>query len=203
MPRAETVLSVFVASPDDVAEERNRLEDVIRELNKTWSRSLGVRLDLIRWETEVSPGFGADPQAVINAQIPQDYDLFIGLMWYRFGTPTGRSDSGTFEEFMRAKERRDADPDKLQLMIYFKDAPVPPSKIDPGQIEKIFNFRKNLGKAGCLYGSFMSVDEFEKLVRGHMSRYIQKWTNPKSLTPVEDKRVALARIIHEGCASVH
>jgi hypothetical protein len=35
MARQETILSVFVASPSDVDEERNRLEEVIRELNTT------------------------------------------------------------------------------------------------------------------------------------------------------------------------
>ena len=197
MARQETILSVFVASPDDVAEERNRLEDVIRELNATWSRSLGVRLELIRWETDASPGFGTDPQAVINDQIPQDYDLFIGLMWYRFGTPTARSDSGTFEEFVRAKRRYDADPNKLRLMIYFKDAPAPvsPSQIDPGQIKKISNFRKDLGEAGGLYWSFRSADEFEKLVRMHISRYVQEWVKTtkastlEPLVPVDDNRM--------------
>ena len=38
MPRQETILSVFVASPSDVDEERDRLEDAIRELNTVWAR---------------------------------------------------------------------------------------------------------------------------------------------------------------------
>lgn len=125
MARYETILSIFVASPSDVDEERNRLEEVIRELNTTWSRDLGVRLELVRWETHAYPSFGEDAQAVINDQIPDDYDVFVGLMWYRFGTPTGRAGSGTVEEFQRAKKRFDANSDDLQLMIYFKDAPAP------------------------------------------------------------------------------
>lgn len=88
MPRQEQVFSVFVASPSDVGEEREKLEEVIRELNLTWSRELGIRLDLIRWETHAYPGMGADAQDVINEQIPNDYDLFIGIMWCRYGTKT-------------------------------------------------------------------------------------------------------------------
>ena len=75
MVRQEHVLSVFVASPSDVEAERGKLEDVIRELNLTWSRELSIRLDLVRWETHAYPGFGSDAQAVINEQIPDDYDL--------------------------------------------------------------------------------------------------------------------------------
>jgi hypothetical protein len=186
MPRQETVLSVFVASPSDVDEERNRLEDAIRELNVTWARDLGVRLELIRWETHAYPGFGADAQDVVNSQVPDDFDIFIGLMWYRFGTPTGRAGSGTHEEFLRAKTRFDADPTSLQLMIYFKDepAPVPPSKLDYGQLAKITDFRNSLGKEGALYWSYSSPDDFEKFVRLHLTRQVQAWRN-RHLAPKE------------------
>lgn len=181
MARQETIISVFVASPSNVEDERVRLEEVILELNTTWSRKLGIRLELIRWETHVSPGFGRYPQAVINEQIPQDFDIFIGLMWYKFGTPTERAGSGTAEEFQRAKERFDADPDTLQLMMYFKDAPVPIplSQLDYTQLEKVSKFRSSLGEAGGLYWPFQTIDEFEKFVRIHLSRYIQTWQSQK------------------------
>lgn len=46
--RQEHVLTIFVASPGDVSDERTILEEVISELNITWSRDLGIRLDLVR-----------------------------------------------------------------------------------------------------------------------------------------------------------
>lgn len=46
MPRKVTILQVFVASPSDVQEERNALEEVVRELNLIWDRSQAVKLDL-------------------------------------------------------------------------------------------------------------------------------------------------------------
>ncbi|MBK8260000.1 MAG: DUF4062 domain-containing protein [Nannocystis sp.] len=184
MPRSETILSVFVASPSDVEEERNRLEEVIRELNTTWARDLGIRLELVRWETHAFPGFGEDPQAVINEQIPDDFDIFVGLMWYRFGTPTGRAGSGTIEEFERAKTRFDRKTDDLKLMIYFKDAPAPiaPSKLDYGQLAKVAEFRSSLGNEGGLYWAFKTTDEFEKLIRLHLTRRVQGWLTTNSQT---------------------
>ncbi len=98
MPRQETILQVFVAAPSDLAEERAALEDVIWELNSTWSRTLGCRLDLLRWETHAVPGMGLDAQDVVNRSVPRDYDIFIGMLWSRFGTPTTRAESGTEEE---------------------------------------------------------------------------------------------------------
>ena len=196
------ILSVFVASPDDVGEERNRLEDVIREMNTTWARQLGIQLELVRWETHAYPGFGDDPQAVINEQIPQDWDIFIGLMWYRFGTPTSRAGSGTVEEFRLAKKRYDNDPSAIQLMIYFKDAPapVPPSQLDHKQLASVSEFRSRLGQEGGLYWTFQTTDDFEKLVRLHLSRCVQKdlLKTSKSSPPAPTDKTAATFSVGSG-----
>lgn len=175
MPRQEHVLSVFVASPSDVGDERVKLEEVIRELNITWSREFNIRLDLVRWETHAVPGIGVDPQDVINEQIPDDFDLFVGIMWCRYGTPTSRSDSGTMEEFERAKARYDADKSSVKIMIYFKEAPIPPRTLDLAQLAKVNDFRDSLGDEGVLYWNFTSLEQFEKLTRLHLARQLQVW----------------------------
>ena len=175
MARKEHVLSVFVASPGDVEEERGKVEDVVRELNVAWSRELAVRLDLVRWETHAYPGMGIDAQDVINEQIPDDYDLFVGIMWCRYGTPTGRAGSGTVEEFERAKARYDADSSAVKLMVYFKDEPISPSRVDPSQLTKVNEFRDSLGDEGLLYWKFTGIDHFERLIRLHLIRQVQAW----------------------------
>jgi hypothetical protein len=166
---------VFVASPKDVAEERACLEDVVREINLTWSKNLGIRLELIKWETHAFPGVGTDPQAVINEQIGNDYDIFIGIIWTRFGTPTERADSGTAEEFNRAYKRFRENPDQLRIMFYFKDAPIAPSELDPDQLALIREFREQLGEKGTLYWSYTTREEFATFIRMHLSRQVQEW----------------------------
>lgn len=191
MVRQEHVLSVFVASPSDVEAERGKLEDVIRELNVAWSRELGIRLELVQWETHSYPGFGTDAQDVINDQIPNDYDLFVGIMWCRYGTPTGRAGSGTIEEFERAKYRYDHDKNSVQLMVYFKDEPVPPSQLDLKQYASVKSFQSSLGPAGGLYWKFDEINQFEKLIRLHLTRQVQAWKSRMNLTstamPVDTK----------------
>src|SRR5262245_59131143 len=102
------ILHVFFASPSDVEDEREAARRVLDELNLTWGDMLSVRLELLHWSTHATPGVGSDPQAVINADIP-DYDIFIAVLCSRLGTPTPRANSGTEEEFDRAlsKFRRD------------------------------------------------------------------------------------------------
>lgn len=175
MARSEHVLSVFVSSPNDVKAEREKLEEVVRELNIAWGRTLGVRLELVQWETHAYPGVGVDAQAVINEQLPEDYDLFVGIMWCRYGTPTGRAGSGTVEEFTCAKARYDADPESVGIMMYFKEEPVAPGQLDLAQLEKRNAFRESLGDEGVLYWSFNGPEQFDKLVRLHLTRQVQRW----------------------------
>ena len=63
MKKRAQVIRVFIASPGDVAPERDRSELVINELNRDLGDALGVRLEAIRWENYVSPLMGR-PEAV-------------------------------------------------------------------------------------------------------------------------------------------
>lgn len=188
MPRSETVLQVFVASPGDVRDEREVLESVVAELNRSWAKTLGVRLELVRWETSTHPAVGSDPQSVINAQIGDEYDVFIGILWGRIGTETPRSESGTLEEFERAHERWKSDPSSLEIMFYFKDAPIKPSEIDGVQNEEVQNFKRSLGEEGVYHWTFEGADNFESLARTHLSAVAQKWARqtPASLAKRPD-----------------
>jgi hypothetical protein len=134
--------TIFVASPSDVSDERSRIEDVVGEINLTLAGASSQRLEIVKWETHSIPGLGADAQDVINRTTPHDFDIFIGLMWQRFGTPTNRAESGTLEEFENAKERHDADPNAVDVMFYFKNKPVPIDELDPEQLAKVQAFKK-------------------------------------------------------------
>ena len=195
MPRQEKVFSVFVASPGDVQEEREGLEEIIRDLNITWSRELGIRLELVRWETHAFPGMADDPQALINDQIPQDFDLFIGIMWSRYGTPTGRAGSGTIEEFQKAKKRHDTNPESVKIMFYFKDAPLLPSEIDTEQLALVKAFQKSLGQEGALHWKFKDIKEFEKLLRLHITRQVQTFKHTEASETALPKKEEMPREI--------
>ena len=168
-------LTIMVASPQDVAAEREYLEEIIRELNSAWGKSLGIYLDLMHWETAGYPAIGSDPQEVINEQLGDDYDIFIGLLWHRLGSPTPRAQSGTAEEFDRAHKKYEQDPNSVKIMFYFKNAPVVPSDIDPQQFAKVIEFRENLGNEGVLYWTFNDRENFGRLLRIHLTRQVQEW----------------------------
>lgn len=181
MVRSVKVIDVFVASPSDVAEERDRLESAIRELNEQWSSRLNVEFNLVRWETHSYPGFGEDAQDVINRELPGPFDVFVGIMWARAGTPTERADSGTIEEFERSYEQWKADPDSIRLLMYFKKADVPWDQIDPDQIKLVSAFEASLPAKGGFSWSFNNPDEFEALARKHLTRILQEFSDKPTL----------------------
>ena len=52
---------VFVASPGDVAGERDTVSYVVSEVNRVLGEHLGFPIETLRWETDARPGVGEDP----------------------------------------------------------------------------------------------------------------------------------------------
>ncbi|HFB65558.1 MAG TPA: hypothetical protein ENJ60_08480 [Aeromonadales bacterium] len=190
MPRTESVVTVFISSPSDVSAEREILDSVVNELNRTWSRTLGIRLEPIMWEIHSRPAFGNDPQDVLNDQLPDDYDVFLGILWGRIGTPTPRAESGTLEEFEHAFERYKNDKDSIELMVYFKDEGIAPSKTDPEQLAQVQKFKESLGEKGGLYSTFEDASSFESSLRAHLSSLAQKYSGISRSSQNEAKEIS-------------
>lgn len=204
MAKDATVISILVASPSDVTEERECLEEVVSNINLAFAASK-IRLELIRWERNASPAFGKDPQTVLNEQIPSDYDVFLGIMWNTVGSPTGRADSGTIEEFEKAKERFDQDSSSVQMMWYFKDAlPSSMEDIVPEQLEKVREFRARIQRLG-LYQVFSSADDFAMRVQVHLSKLVASrlQRHHEKVPPDKSKaQIACVGDVQEGLVDV-
>lgn len=164
-----TKFRVFIGSPGDVVDERESLKEVIEELNQTIGDERGVAIELVRWETHVSPDMGR-PQQIVNDQIG-DYDIFIGIMWKRFGSPTGFAESGTEEEFQRAYELWQAAA-RPRIMFYFSQQAFMPRSVEElRQCEKVLDFRAQISLAGIV-SEYRGPKEFPGLVRKHLYKVI-------------------------------
>ena len=143
-------IKIFVASPGDVREERSHARQVIAELDRELAPQLAVTLDCLMWEDSVRPGMGR-MQGTINDQVGS-YDVFVGIMWRRFGTPTGVAESGSQEEFQRAFDAwsRTGRP---KVMFYFSQTPAPPpASVDEAeQLVLLARFREDLGAKGLYW----------------------------------------------------
>ncbi len=166
MPADVRRLRIFVSSPSDVQEERGIVRRAVEELNRHIAPENGLVLQLLDWETDVRPAIGEDPQQVITRQIGS-YDVLLGVLWHRFGTPTPRAGSGTEEEFRIAYARRQS-AGTPEILFYFKMAPYAPSRLDDlEQHKKVFQFRQELQSKGIVK-DYLDCSEFESMVRNDL-----------------------------------
>ncbi len=154
-----SVFRVLIASPSDVADEREIAVRTIQEWNDLNSHERQIVLLPLRWETHSSPEYGERPQAIINKQVADHCDLVIGIFWTRVGTPTGVNESGTVEEIERAANNG------KPVMLYFSQARQEPDSIELEQLAKLRDFKRRT-LPNALIETYSSHIEFkDKLTR--------------------------------------
>ncbi len=161
-------IKLFVSCPGDISHELDSIKLIVDEINKTSGEQNSYVLRLISWKTDTYTQKGSDAQEVINNQIEGQYDVLIGLLWLRLGTPTKRDKSGTVEEINRALNNKE----KEQLIYFKTEAPTDITKINPEELLKINEFKKDLGSKGVLYHEFSSTSKFESLFRIQLTKLI-------------------------------
>lgn len=164
------IVRVFVASPADTAEERRIISEVITDINRLHGRPEHFRLDLLVWEEDSYPDVGADAQDVINRQIG-DYDIFLGLLSTKLGSPTSRANSGTEEEFGRAFEKHLENPASVKILFYFRNPTVKLLDLDLYQALQVQRFRDRISKLGVRYSVYDGVEDFRRRVTGDLLRH--------------------------------
>jgi hypothetical protein len=168
-----SVLRLVVASPGDVAAERDILSKVAEELNRTVARVQDLRLEVVRWETDAYPGFHVDgPQGLIDPILNiEDSDIFIGIFWKRFGTPVKDALSGTEHEFLSAYDAW-KDHGSPHIMFYFSQKPHTPTSVEEtAQWELVLAFQRRFPAEG-LWWRYHDELEFERFVREHLIMFI-------------------------------
>ena len=168
------ILRVIVASPSDVAAERDIVSRVLEDLNRSVAADRGVRFEPIRWETDAYPSFHPEgPQGAIDSvlRIP-DAALLIGIFWKRFGTPTRDAASGTEHEIRLAYEawKQNRRP---QIMVYFNQKPWSPQTSEElAQFGRVLDFRATF-REEALWWSYKGVTQFEQQLRAHLINFIR------------------------------
>lgn len=177
MAREVTQIRVFVACPKDVANAKKIIKQVCDDINQDFRDSYAIQLLMLEHETSVVPEFGPRPQALINQQIGE-YDVFIGVLGKRFGTPSGginpatghRYESGTEEEFYIAYERWKKE-GKVRISVHFKAVDEVGSFQEQEELQKVRDFRRKLrNDLGGWTNDFADDADFERQVR----RFLQK-----------------------------
>ena len=174
MPSTRKILRTFLASPGDLQDERKAIRDVVDEFNESWADNLGYQIELLGWEDTVA-GFGR-PQELINQDVDR-CDLFIGLIWKRWGTPPdkdGKFSSGFQEEFERSMARREHS-GSPEIALFFKEISDEFME-DPGEdLKRVLEFRKKIiADKKILSPNFSTIQDIEKRVRKLMAAHVNR-----------------------------
>jgi hypothetical protein len=172
MPDVRKIVKVFLASPGDLAAERTAAKAVVDEFNAIWAEASGYQIELVGWEDTVS--IYGRPQPIINLEL-EKCELFIGMLWRRWGTPPdneGHHTSGFEEEFKLAGRRRET-LGRPEMSLFFKEIDQDMLR-DPGDdLKKVLTFKQDIiAKKKILYQTFSNTNDFESLLRQSLSKYI-------------------------------
>lgn len=135
------LIRVFIASPSDVHEERVRASAVIDRVNQRLAINQGIVLTDWRWEKDSVPDIGR-PQELINPSL-DEAAVVVLILWSRIGSPSGKAESGTVEEFERAFERN-RQTGWPRVQVYYRKSPVPPPTTEEEleQSTRVLHFKK-------------------------------------------------------------
>ncbi len=165
------LLNVFIASPGDVPEERNIVREICDALNKSpLCQRFSLAFRVLGWE-DAFPSAGR-PQEIIN-KLVKECDIFVCIFNKRIGTPSGKEDSGTTEEFFLAFDSWKS-MKKPHILFYFKDVNISsPHEFNDPQLRKVFELREKIEKERLLlFGSFETPDIFREKFRKHIESWI-------------------------------
>lgn len=167
------ILNVFVSSPSDVYEEREMLEIVIRDINNIWMDTLGIMLKIKKWETNVpSKITNQNPNDIIIEEIGK-YDIYIGIMWNRFGSPTNEYESGTEQEFRIALDHYRKNKHPLIKFYFSKREFRLETKEEINQYAQVKDFEDEIRNIGVIK-HYQTIEEFKYILFMELSNCIKE-----------------------------
>lgn len=165
----------LISSPSDCAIERSICEKVIIEINRGIADLVNIQIEPKMWEYNVIPDMGGkEAQSIIDETFADSYELFIGIMYAKFGTPTKKAGSGTEQEFNNAFEKRKSGSIFPKILFYFNKSEVKLNSIaETHNYIKVQEFQDKLRPLG-LYWEYNGVSVFEGELRNHLTLFIKE-----------------------------
>jgi len=140
------IISLFVASPGDVATERNHVAEVAAALYRNMAAERDVRFEVLGWKTDVRPRVHEKgPQGPIDEDLPiEQRDIVVGILWKRFGTPIPEMGGATGTEHeIRAAIAAWRQSRKPEVVICFNEALYRPKDVaESKQATRVMEFRE-------------------------------------------------------------
>lgn len=172
-------LNVFIASPGDVAEERDLVEQEISVLSDRY-KEFGVRLEPLRWEKGIYPTFER-PQDEINKLLKRS-DLVIVILGKKLGSAASTfSDETGVQEELRIATQHIVDGLSEDIFLYFKELSA--YDLDSSaETKKVYEFRKQLIKTRrYTFDTYDNNDGLKEKVHRHLDMWVKKYVKVRDI----------------------
>jgi hypothetical protein len=156
-------ISVFISCPSDVENEKSIVKSVCKSLSSIYRKTHKIQLTPLDWKENVpSEISNLSPQEIIDKNI-QDYDVYIGIFWKRFGDKIVNGLSPTEKEFEDALARKEKI-GKPIIKFFFKKKEYSINTVyEADQIKEIQIFKERIKKIG-IYDEFFDDISFQDIV---------------------------------------
>jgi hypothetical protein len=205
MSEEVTKLRIFVASPGDVKAERDRVSEVIDDLNKgVLAKKLGLVLQVLDWRN-LPPDMGRPQQVILDKLPPETWDIFIGILWSCFGTQPGATHpetgepylSGTEEEFQSAwrlwKKNQEEKKNRPHILFYRCERSVPTdtNASQLGLVQRFFDEFEAAGAHPGLYQTYVTDENFARRLRNDLEQVLYDYSERKIEEMTEEEQEVL------------
>jgi tetratricopeptide (TPR) repeat protein len=173
--------------------ERAKVE-IAAKMLEPLAEHLDITLDVKDWRAAV-PDMGIAEKVILDQLKPTKWDVFIGMLWHRFGTPTGDTDPQTQRAYWSGVEQEFKDAYRLwkehgtpRIMMYRCTRAVPLDDIDPEQYQRVKEFFAQFdpikGAHPGLFQTFDTAEAFERLLLDNLQRLLIAYSEKTSGKPV-------------------
>jgi tetratricopeptide (TPR) repeat protein len=182
LPVDLTGYKIFIASPSDLADERDVVRSEIARCNEAEAMQQGTVLIAVGHEDH--PGGVGRPQILLNETITE-CDLIVLMFWKRWGSPPhppdGTYSSGTEQEYHVAMDcLRDPAQPMDGMLVMFKGVPDEEMAEPDEQLQRVLDFQRQI-QGEQYYRPFSNDDELRYKVR----RWLTWWLSRRGRPPEE------------------
>ena len=182
MSQKVDLLKVFISCPGDVDEERQIIREVCKSISNVTCKVKNIEVKPIDYKENIIPQItGKEAQEIINDQLEKEaYDIYIGIMWHRFGDPLSIGETPTENEFNIALDLYNNSGSPL-IQFYFKGSEYEPTNdYEKDQVKKVASFKSKIQDLG-LYKGFQESLKFQESVNEFILSCVEKFQIDQSL----------------------
>jgi hypothetical protein len=182
MSQKVDLLKVFISCPGDVDDERKIVREVCKSISNVTCKVRNIEVKPIDYKENIIPQItGKEAQEIINDQLEKEaYDIYIGIMWHRFGDPLSIGETPTENEFNIALDLYNNSGFPL-IQFYFKRSEYEPiNDYEKDQVKKVASFKSKIQDLG-LYKGFQESLKFQESVNEFILLCVEKFQIDQSL----------------------